>query len=69
MPRKAKSPSTFPGSLGEAIVWDCVKLNALAAPTDEEQKRQLGLVKFRNCISWRSTIGLTFVTILMDTQF
>ena len=46
MPRKAKSPPKFPGSLDEPIVWDCVKLNALAAPTDEEQKRQLEFVKF-----------------------
>ena len=43
---KLRSPSKFPGSLGEPIVWDCVKLNALAAPTDEEQKRQLELIKF-----------------------
>ena len=46
MPRKAKSPSKFPVALDEPIVWDCVKLNALAAPTDEEQRRQLELVKF-----------------------
>ena len=46
MPRKAKSPSKFPGALGEPIVWDCVKLNALAAPTDEEQRRALEFVKF-----------------------
>ena len=46
MPRKAKTPPKFLGALGEPIVWECAKLNALAAPTDEEQKRQLEMVKF-----------------------
>jgi len=43
--RRAATPPNFPGALGEPIVWDCIKFNALASPTDGEQRRQLELAK------------------------
>ena len=35
----------FEGALVEPIVRECIKLNALADPTAEDQERQLEIVK------------------------
>jgi hypothetical protein len=56
--KKTMNQPDFPGTLGEPIVLDCIKLNALANPTDEEQRRRLELVKFAKLHHFAKLYGI-----------